>query len=41
MVGHPVLAFFSPDVLKGKYRNEFRAFVPRDEYDLANYLRCI
>ena len=41
IVGHPVLAFLAPDWLKGKYAREYSAFVPHDEEDLVNHLRCI
>ncbi|UCC60877.1 MAG: hypothetical protein JSV02_03385, partial [Dehalococcoidia bacterium] len=41
IVGHPILAFLSTDALKEKYARDYYAFVPQDEADLANHLRCI
>ncbi|MFH1087168.1 MAG: HAD family hydrolase [Chloroflexota bacterium] len=41
IAGHPVVAFLTPDGLKQKFAREYRAFVPRDETDLARYLRDV
>ena len=39
IVGYPVVAFLAPEELKERYAREYGAFVPKDEKDLANYLR--
>ncbi len=39
IVGHPVLALLAPDELKEIYAKKYRAFVPKDEADLVNYLQ--
>lgn len=39
IVGYPVLAFLAPEELKESYAQKYKAFVPADEKDLANYLR--
>ena len=39
IVGYPVLAFLAPEELKESYSRKYKAFVPEDEKDLANYLR--
>ena len=39
IVGYPVLAFLAPQELKERYARKYKAFVPEDEKDLANYLR--
>ena len=39
MVGYPVMAFLATDELKQKFALKYKAFVPKDEDDLANYLR--
>jgi len=39
IVGYPVLAFLAPEELKQCYARKYKAFVPEDEKDLANYLR--
>jgi phosphoglycolate phosphatase-like HAD superfamily hydrolase len=38
MVGYPVMAFLATDELKQKFARKYKAFVPRDENDLAEYL---
>jgi phosphoserine phosphatase len=38
IVGYPVVAFLATDELKQKFAQKYKAFVPRDEKDLANYL---
>ena len=40
MVGYPVVAFLAPDELKQRFALKYRAFVPKDEKDLADYLSC-
>jgi phosphoglycolate phosphatase-like HAD superfamily hydrolase len=40
MVGYPVVAFLAPDELKERFARKYKAFVPSDEKDLANYLNC-
>ena len=39
IVGYPVVAFLAPDELKQRFALKYRAFVPKDEKDLANYLK--
>jgi hypothetical protein len=39
-VGYPVVAFLAPDELKQRFALKYRAFVPKYEKDLANYLSC-
>ena len=39
-VGHPVVAFLATDELKQKFAQKYKAFVPKDEDDLAGYLSC-
>ena len=39
IVGHPVVAFLAPEELKERYAQKYKAFVPRDEEDLAKYLQ--
>ena len=39
IVRYPVIAFLAPDELKERYAQTYKAFVPRDEIDLADYLR--
>ena len=36
-----VVAFLAPEELKERYAQEYKAFVPRDEEDLAKYLQDI
>jgi phosphoglycolate phosphatase-like HAD superfamily hydrolase len=40
IVGYPVVAFLAPDELKQRFALKYRAFVPKDEKDLADYLSC-
>jgi len=39
IVGYPVIAFLASDELKQKFALKYKAFVPKDEEDLANYLK--
>jgi len=39
IVGYPVIAFLATDELKQRCALKYKAFVPRDEEDLANYLK--
>jgi phosphoglycolate phosphatase-like HAD superfamily hydrolase len=39
IVGYPVVAFLAPDELKQRFAQKYKAFVPKDEKDLANYLK--
>jgi phosphoglycolate phosphatase-like HAD superfamily hydrolase len=39
IVGYPVIAFLATDELKQKYAQKYKAFVPKDEKDLADYLK--
>jgi len=39
MVGYPVVAFLAAEELKERYAQKYKAFVPQDEKDLANYFR--
>jgi phosphoglycolate phosphatase-like HAD superfamily hydrolase len=39
IVGYPVVAFLAPDELKQRFALKYRAFVPKDEKDLADYLK--
>lgn len=38
IVGYPVLAFLAPEELKERCARKYKAFVPKDEQDLASYL---
>jgi len=40
IVGYPVVAFLATDELKERYARKYKAFVPRDEKDLADFLSC-
>ena len=40
IVGYPVAAFLTPDELKQKFALKYKAFVPKDEQDLTNFLSC-
>jgi phosphoglycolate phosphatase-like HAD superfamily hydrolase len=40
IVGYPVVAFLATDELKEKFARKYKAFVPRDEKDLTNFLSC-
>ena len=40
IVGYPVVAFLATDELKQKCALKYKAFVPRDEKDLTNFLSC-
>ncbi len=40
IVGYPVAAFLATDELKEKFARKYKAFVPSDEKDLANFLSC-
>lgn len=39
MVKYPIVAFIATDELKQKFARAYKAFVPQDEKDLANYLK--
>lgn len=39
IAGYPVIAFLAPEELKERCARKFKAFVPKDERDLADYLR--
>jgi len=39
MVRYPVVAFLAAEELKERYAQKYKAFVPKDEKDLANYFR--
>ena len=41
VIGHPIVSFLTPEELKHKFTQEYRAFVPKDESDLARYLKNI
>jgi phosphoglycolate phosphatase-like HAD superfamily hydrolase len=40
IVKYPVMAFLAPDELKQRFALKYKAFVPRDEKDLTNFLSC-
>jgi len=40
-IGHPIVSFLTPEALKYKFAQEYRAFIPKDESDLARYLKNI
>jgi phosphoserine phosphatase len=40
-VGHPIVSFLTPEVLKQKFAQEYSVFIPKDESDLARYLKNI
>jgi phosphoglycolate phosphatase-like HAD superfamily hydrolase len=40
IVKYPVISFFTPEKQKEKYASKYKAFVPKDEKDLARYLTC-
>jgi len=40
IVKYPVMAFLAPDELKQKFARKYKAFVPKDEKDLADFLSC-
>jgi phosphoglycolate phosphatase-like HAD superfamily hydrolase len=39
IVRYPVVAFLAPEELKERYAQKYKAFVPRDEKELASYFR--
>ena len=41
VIGHPIVSFLTPEVLKQKFAQEYRAFIPKDESDLARSLQSI
>ena len=41
VIGHPIVSFLTPEVLKQKFAQEYKAFIPKDEADLARYLKNI
>jgi len=40
IVGYPVVAFLAADELKEKFARKYKAFVPKNERDLTDYLSC-
>ncbi len=40
IVGYPVVAFLATDELKQRFALKYKAFVPRDEKDLTDFLNC-
>ena len=40
IVGYPVIAFLASDELKQKFARKYRAFVPKDEKELSDFLSC-
>jgi phosphoglycolate phosphatase-like HAD superfamily hydrolase len=40
IVGYPVVAFLATDELKEKFARKYKAFVPSDEKELADFLSC-
>ncbi|MBE0416127.1 MAG: hypothetical protein IBX36_06285 [Dehalococcoidia bacterium] len=41
LVGYPIVAFIAPQELKERYALKYKAFIPKDEKDLAEYLRKV
>ena len=41
VIGHPIVSFLTPEVLKHKFAREYGAFIPKDESDLVGYLNNI
>jgi phosphoglycolate phosphatase-like HAD superfamily hydrolase len=41
VIGRPIVSFLTPEALKQKFAQEYRAFIPEDESDLARYLKNI
>ena len=41
IAGYPVVSFLAPDSLKEQFARQYGAFVPQDEGDLADYLKCV
>jgi len=39
IVRYPVVAFLAAEDLKERYARKYKAFVPENERDLANYLK--
>lgn len=39
MIKYPIVAFMATDGLKQKFARAYKAFVPKDEKELANYLK--
>jgi phosphoglycolate phosphatase-like HAD superfamily hydrolase len=40
-IGHPIVSFLTPEVLKHQFAQKYGAFIPHDESDLARYLKNI
>ena len=40
IAGYPIVAFTATDELKEKFARKYKAFVPKDEKDLADFLSC-
>jgi 3-deoxy-D-manno-octulosonate 8-phosphate phosphatase KdsC-like HAD superfamily phosphatase len=41
LIGYPVVSLLAGEELKKRFCSEFKAFVPKDEADLAAYLKSI
>jgi phosphoserine phosphatase len=41
VIGHPIVSFLTPELLKQKFAQQYKAFIPEDEADLARYLKNI
>ena len=41
LIGYPIVSFLTTEVLKQKFAQEYKAFIPKDESDLARYLKNI
>ncbi len=39
MVKYPIVSFLAPEELKQRYAAKLKAFIPRDELELSNYLK--
>ena len=41
VIGRPIVSFLTPELLKQKFAQQYKAFIPEDEADLARYLKNI
>jgi phosphoserine phosphatase len=41
VIGHPIVSFLTPEVLKHSFAQKYGAFIPENESDLARYLQSI
>jgi len=41
LIGHPVVSLLTPEELKERFARRYRAFVPKDEAELAMYLKSV